>query len=181
CPVLRHPADSSGGRNRGDHHRRRTGFRDGLAEFRARPGRPGRASGSPRGQHRGGGRGPGRGQGCGGGGGRDGGGGGDRVLLAEDQSMVRGALVALLGLEKDIAVVAQVERGDRIVPAALESRPDVALLDIDLPGEDGLTAAAALCKALPMCRVIILTTFGRVGSLRRALKGGAVGVLVKDT
>jgi len=71
-----------------------------------------------------------------------------RVLLAEDQAMVRGALAALLGLEKDIAVVAQVERGDRIVRAALDSRPDVALLDIDLPGEDGLTAAAALRKAL---------------------------------
>src|SRR5262245_63332727 len=102
-----------------------------------------------------------------------------RVLLAEDQAMVRGALAALLGLEKDIAVVAQVERGDRIVPAALESRPDVALLDIDLPAEDGLTAAAALRKVLPTCRVIILTTFGRVGYLRRAMKGGAVGFLVK--
>src|SRR5262245_38490419 len=103
-----------------------------------------------------------------------------RGLLAGDQALVRGGPAALLGLEKDIAVVAQVDRGDRIVPAALEARPDVALLDIEMPGEDGLTAAAALCKALPMCRVIILTTFGRVGYLRRAMKGGAVGFLVKD-
>src|SRR5262249_60357623 len=103
-----------------------------------------------------------------------------RVLLAEDQAMVRGALAALLGLEKDIAVVAEVERGDRIVSAALESRPDIALLDIDLPGEDGLTVAAALRKLVPTCRVIILTTFGRVGYLRRAMKGGAAGFLVKD-
>src|SRR5262245_53392178 len=103
-----------------------------------------------------------------------------RGLLAGDQALVRGGPAALLGLEKDIAVVAQVDRGDRIVPAALEARPDVALLDIEMPGEDGLTAAADLRKALPTCRVIILTTFGRVGYLRRAMKGGAVGFLVKD-
>jgi two-component system response regulator DesR len=103
-----------------------------------------------------------------------------RVLLAEDQTMVRGALAALLGLEQDIAVVAQVDRGDAIVPAALSARPDVALLDIELPGGDGLDAAAALRRALPSCRIVMLTTFGRVGYLRRAMAGGAVGFLLKD-
>jgi two-component system, NarL family, response regulator DesR len=103
-----------------------------------------------------------------------------RVLLAEDQSMVREALATLLGLEHDIEVVVQVGRGDEVVPAALESRPDVALLDIEMPGEDGLTAAAALRKALPTCRTLILTTFGRPGYLRRAMDEGASGFLVKD-
>jgi two-component system response regulator DesR len=103
-----------------------------------------------------------------------------RVLLAEDQAMVRGALAALLGLEEDIEVVAEVERADEIVPAAVRARPDVALLDIELPGGDGLSAAAALRAALPACRVVMLTTFGRVGYLRRAMSGGAVGFLLKD-
>ena len=103
-----------------------------------------------------------------------------RVLLAEDQAMVRGALAALLRLEPDIVVVAEIERGDEIVPAALDTRPDVALLDIELPGTDGLMAAAALRDALPACRVVIVTTFGRVGYLRRAMTGGAVGFLLKD-
>ena len=86
-----------------------------------------------------------------------------RVLLAEDQAMVRGALAALLGLEPDLVVVAEVERGDEVVSAALDTRPDVALLEIELPGADGLTASAALREALPACRVVIVTTFGRVG------------------
>jgi len=103
-----------------------------------------------------------------------------RVLLAEDQAMVRGALAALLRFEEDITVVAEVDRGDRVVAAAQETNPDVALLDIELPGEDGLSAAAALRQALPSCRVVILTTFGRVGYLRRAMTGGAVGFLLKD-
>ena len=103
-----------------------------------------------------------------------------RVLLAEDQAMVRGALAALLRLEPDIVVVAEVERGDEVVAAALDSQPDVALLDIELPGADGLTAAAALRDALPACRVVIVTTFGRGGYLRRAMTGGAVGFLLKD-
>ena len=103
-----------------------------------------------------------------------------RVLLAEDQAMVRGALAALLRFEEDIKVVAEVDRGDRVVAAARETNPDVALLDIELPGEDGLSAAAALRDALPSCRVVILTTFGRVGYLRRAMTGGAVGFLLKD-
>jgi two-component system, NarL family, response regulator DesR len=103
-----------------------------------------------------------------------------RVLLAEDQAMVRGALAALLSLEGDIAVVAEVARGDAVVPAALASHPDVALLDIEMPGGDGLLAAAALRAAVPSCRVVILTTFGRSGYLRRAMESGAVGFLLKD-
>ena len=103
-----------------------------------------------------------------------------RVLLAEDQSMVRGALAALLALERDIEVVAQVARGDEVVAAAEAARPDVALLDIEMPGIDGLSAAAALRRACPGCKVLILTTFGRPGFLRRAVESGAVGFLVKD-
>jgi len=103
-----------------------------------------------------------------------------RVIVVEDQAMVRGALAALLQLESDIAVAAQVSRGDQVVDAALACHPDVALLDIELPGIDGLTAAAALRAALPACKVIMLTTFGRVGYLRRAMEAGAVGFLLKD-
>jgi two-component system, NarL family, response regulator DesR len=103
-----------------------------------------------------------------------------RVLLAEDQAMVRGALSALLSLEEDVEVVAKVSRGDEVVPAALDSFPDVALLDIEMPGGNGLSAAAALRERLPACRVIILTTFGRAGYLKRAMESGAVGFLLKD-
>lgn len=103
-----------------------------------------------------------------------------RVLLAEDQALVRGALAALLALEGDLEIVAEVGRGDEVVPAAVAVRPDVALLDIEMPGGDGLMAAAALRKELPACRVVILTTFGRPGYLRRAMESGAVGFLLKD-
>ncbi|WP_310430889.1 response regulator transcription factor [Streptomyces sp. 3330] len=103
-----------------------------------------------------------------------------RVLLAEDQGMMRGALALLLGLETDIEVVAQVGTGDAIVDAALLHRPDVALLDIELPGISGLEAAAELRDQAPGCRVLILTTFGRPGYLRRAMEAGAAGFLVKD-
>ncbi len=103
-----------------------------------------------------------------------------RVLLAEDQAMVRGALAALLSREQDIEVVAEVARGDEVVQAALASQPDVALLDIEMPGGDGLAAAQGLQKALPSCRSVILTTFGRSGYLRRAMESGAVGFLLKD-
>jgi two-component system response regulator DesR len=103
-----------------------------------------------------------------------------RVLLAEDQAMVRGALAALLSREKDIEVVAEVAQGDAVVEAALSSQPDVALLDIEMPGGSGLDAAQRLRTALPSCRVVILTTFGRSGYLRRAMESGAVGFLVKD-
>ncbi|WP_330176066.1 response regulator transcription factor [Streptomyces sp. NBC_01498] len=103
-----------------------------------------------------------------------------RVLLAEDQGMMRGALALLLGMESDIEVVAQVATGDAIVDAALAARPDVALLDIELPGRTGLDAAADLREQVPGCRVLILTTFGRPGYLRRAMEAGAAGFLVKD-
>jgi two-component system response regulator DesR len=103
-----------------------------------------------------------------------------RVLLAEDQAMVRGALAALLSREKDIEVVAEVAQGDAVVEAALSSQPNVALLDIEMPGGSGLDAAQRLHTALPSCRVVILTTFGRSGYLRRAMESGAVGFLVKD-
>ena len=104
-----------------------------------------------------------------------------RVLLAEDQGMMRGALAMLLDLEPDIEVVSQVSAGDEVVPAALANSPDVALLDIEMPRLDGLTAAANLRRALPSCRVLILTTFGRPGYLRRAMEAGASGFLVKDS
>jgi two-component system, NarL family, response regulator DesR len=103
-----------------------------------------------------------------------------RVLLAEDQAMVRGALSALLSREQDIEVVAEVARGDVVVEAARLSHPDVALLDIEMPGGDGLSAAQALRNSLPTCRIVILTTFGRSGYLHRAMESGAVGFLLKD-
>jgi two-component system response regulator DesR len=103
-----------------------------------------------------------------------------RVLIAEDQTMVRGALRALLDLEDDLEVVAEVGRGDAVVPAAREHRPDVALLDIEMPGGDGIEAARALATAVPDCRAVVLTTFGRPGFLRRAMEVGASGFLVKD-
>ena len=103
-----------------------------------------------------------------------------RILLAEDQGMVRGALAALLRLESDIEVVAEVARGDAVVSAALQVQPDVALLDIEMPGQDGLSAAKALHERFPSCRIVILTTFGRSGYLRRAMESGAVGFLLKE-
>jgi two-component system response regulator DesR len=103
-----------------------------------------------------------------------------RVLLAEDQAMVRGALSALLSLEHDIEIVAEASRGDEVLPAALDTLPDVALLDIEMPGGDGLEAAAVLHERLPSCLVVILTTFGRSGYLKRAMESGAVGFLLKD-
>ncbi|MFG1678056.1 response regulator [Micromonospora sp. NPDC049282] len=104
-----------------------------------------------------------------------------RLLLADDQALVRGALAALLSLEPDLTVVAEVSRGDEVVPAALRTRPDVALLDVEMPGMDGVAAAAALRDALPGCRVLVVTTFGRPGYLRRAMEAGANGFVVKDT
>jgi len=103
-----------------------------------------------------------------------------RVLIAEDQAMVRGALAALLRLEGDIAVVAEVDRGDAVLEQAQSTNPDVALLDIEMPGTSGLAVAAQLRAVLPSCRVLMLTTFGRVGYLRRAMDSGAVGFLLKD-
>jgi two-component system response regulator DesR len=103
-----------------------------------------------------------------------------RLLLADDQTLVRTALAALLDLEDDFEVVAQVGRGDEVVQAALTTTPDVALLDIEMPGMDGLAAAAALGHALASCRVIMLTAFGRPGYLRRAMEAGTLGFVVKD-
>jgi two-component system response regulator DesR len=103
-----------------------------------------------------------------------------RVLIAEDMHLIRGALVALLSFEPDLEVVAELERGDLIVPTALALRPDVAVLDIDLPGMDGLTAADQLHDALPQCRILVLTGLSQPGHLLRALKAHVRGFIVKD-
>jgi len=104
-----------------------------------------------------------------------------RILLADDQALVRGALAALLDLEADIEVVAQVGRGDEVVAAARSSAAQVCLLDIEMPGLTGLEAAERLRAELPEVRSLIVTTFGRPGYVRRALDAGAAGFLVKDT
>jgi two-component system, NarL family, response regulator DesR len=103
-----------------------------------------------------------------------------RVLVAEDQTLVRGALVALLARDPDIEIVAEVASGDAVLPAALETLPDVALLDIEMPGMSGIEAAGELHAKLPGCKILVLTTFGRPGYLRRAMEQGAVGFMVKD-
>jgi two-component system, NarL family, response regulator DesR len=103
-----------------------------------------------------------------------------RVLVAEDMHIVRGALVALLRLEPDIEVVSEVASGDEILPAARASRTQVAVIDIDLPGKDGLTAATELHEQLPEVRTLILTSLGRPGTLRRALAAKVNGFLLKD-
>ena len=104
-----------------------------------------------------------------------------RLLLADDQALVRGALAALLALEADLDVVAEVGRGDEVLPEARRTRPDVALLDVEMPGLDGISATRDLRAALPSCRVLVVTTFGRPGYLRRAMAAGASGFVVKDT
>ncbi|HWD80462.1 MAG TPA: response regulator transcription factor [Kribbella sp.] len=104
-----------------------------------------------------------------------------RLLIADDQALVRGALAALLDLEPDLDVVAEVGRGDEVIDAAKNSQPDVALLDVEMPGLDGIEAAAALRTAVPGVRVLMVTTFGRPGYLRRAMEAGAAGFVVKDT
>ena len=103
-----------------------------------------------------------------------------RVLIAEDQGMVRGALKALLAMEGDIEIVAETDRADEVLGLAERTKPDVALLDIEMPGGDGITAAGQLRRELPACRTLILTTFGRPGFLRRAMESGASGFLLKD-
>ena len=103
-----------------------------------------------------------------------------RIVIAEDMHMVRGALVALLEMEPDFEVVAQLAAGDQLVPTALEFLPDVAIIDIDLPGLDGLSAADLLRTALPSCRALILTSLGRPGTFRRALAVRVSGFLLKD-
>ena len=104
-----------------------------------------------------------------------------RLLLADDQALVRGALSALLSLEPDLEVVAEVGAGDEVLPAVLAHRPDVALLDVEMPGLDGISATAEVRREVPDTRVLIVTTFGRPGYLRRALQAGASGFVVKDT
>lgn len=103
-----------------------------------------------------------------------------RVLLAEDMHMVRGALVALLNLETDIKVVAEVDAGDKILSTARKIQPDVAIIDIDLPGKDGLSAAIELYQFMPQCHTLILTSLGRPGTVRRALDAKVNGFLLKD-
>jgi two-component system, NarL family, response regulator DesR len=103
-----------------------------------------------------------------------------RLLLADDQELIRGALAVMLDLEDDFEVVATVGRGDEVVAAARDHQADVALLDIDMPGIDGLAAARVLSQEVPLCKALILTTFGRPGYLRRAMESGASGFVVKD-
>lgn len=103
-----------------------------------------------------------------------------RVLLAEDMHMVRGALIALLQLESDIEIVAEMASGAEIVPQAMKHRPDVAVLDIDLPGMNGLAAAAVLHEQLPSCRCLMLTSLGRPGTLRQAMAANVAGFILKD-
>jgi len=104
-----------------------------------------------------------------------------RLLLADDQELLRAALAVVLDLEDDFEVVASVGRGDEVVGAARAHEADVALLDIEMPGIDGLAAAAVLAQEVPRCRSVILTTFGRPGYLRRAIESGAYGFVVKDS
>ena len=104
-----------------------------------------------------------------------------RLLIADDQAMVRGALAALLDLESDLEVVAEVGRGDEVLDACREHAPDVVLMDVEMPGMDGLEASAALRQALPAVKILIVTTFGRPGFLRRAMQAGVQGFVVKDT
>ncbi|MET1035480.1 MAG: response regulator transcription factor [Arthrobacter sp.] len=104
-----------------------------------------------------------------------------RVLVADDHALVRGALVALLNLEADIEVVAEASDGSQVLAAVLEHRVDVCLLDIQMPVMDGIEATARVRAGAPTCRVLIVTTFGRTGYLRRSLEAGASGFVVKDT
>jgi two-component system, NarL family, response regulator DesR len=103
-----------------------------------------------------------------------------RLLLADDQHLVRGALAALLDLEDDLDVVGEVSRGDEVLPAVCRLRPDVLLLDVEMPGLDGLAVAATVATEAPDVRTMIVTTFGRAGYLRRAMEAGALGFVVKD-
>ncbi|SEC37597.1 response regulator transcription factor [Arthrobacter woluwensis] len=104
-----------------------------------------------------------------------------RLVIADDQALVRGALAALLGLENDIEVVAEAGDGEAALVAVREERADVALLDVQMPGLDGLATAERLRREAPQCRVLMVTTFGRPGYVRRALQAGAAGFVVKDT
>jgi len=102
------------------------------------------------------------------------------LLIADDQTMVREALAALLGMESDFEVIAQCANGDEVLPAVRRARPDIALLDVDMPGPDGLTVAASLREEFPEVKTIIVTTYGRPGWVKRALDAGVGGFMVKD-
>jgi len=104
-----------------------------------------------------------------------------KLLLADDQALVRGAMAALLDMEPDLKVVAEVGRGDEVLAAVRDNEVDVALLDVEMPGMDGVAAARELHRAVPACRVLMVTTFGRAGYLRQAMAAGASGFIVKDT
>jgi two-component system response regulator DesR len=104
-----------------------------------------------------------------------------KLLLADDQALVRGAMAALLDMEADLKVVAEVGRGDEVLPAARDHDVDVALLDVEMPGIDGVAAARELHRAMPKVKVLMVTTFGRAGYLRQAMAAGASGFIVKDT
>jgi two-component system response regulator DesR len=104
-----------------------------------------------------------------------------RLLLADDQALVRGAMAALLDMEADLKVVAEVGRGDEVLDAVRDHGVDVALLDVEMPGMDGVAAARELHRMVPACRVLMVTTFGRAGYLRQAMAAGASGFIVKDT
>ncbi|MFH5228361.1 response regulator [Antrihabitans spumae] len=104
-----------------------------------------------------------------------------RILLADDQALVRGALAALFELESDLNVVAEVGRGDEVLDAVAAAQPDVALLDVEMPGLDGISVAAELHRSHPDIKILMVTTFGRPGYLRRAIDAGANGFVVKDT
>ncbi|MER5785056.1 response regulator transcription factor [Streptomyces mobaraensis] len=103
-----------------------------------------------------------------------------KVLLADDQALIRGALASMLRLEPDVEVVAEVGSGAEVEAAALRTRPDVVLMDVQMPGKDGLAVTADLARSMPSCKVVICTTFGRPGYLTRAVAAGAVGFVVKD-
>jgi two-component system response regulator DesR len=104
-----------------------------------------------------------------------------KLLLADDQALVRGAMAALLDMEPDLKVVAEVGRGDEVAEAVRDHDVDVALLDVEMPGMDGVAAAREVHRAYPSCRVLMVTTFGRAGYLRQAMAAGASGFIVKDT
>lgn len=104
-----------------------------------------------------------------------------RIILADDQALVRGGLAALLAMEPDIEVVAEVGRGDELEAAVARLLPDVCVVDIEMPGGDGITVTRRIRDAFPGVRVLIVTTFGRPGYVSRALEYGAGGFVVKDT